>query len=191
MARVTQLGKSWGGTGAFKVKTKRLMGRWSLGVVLLSVALTGSALATGSSNTIGRSVSTDTVGVKSYRVATNGQHRVQLILRPSAYTSGDRKLVELQVVNSRILFDPDSDYTQQGGNPIDENHHLLAAQRLYRYLTARNVYTIRAQKNQTGPAAGNSSRPRMIIFKPGGEPSDRPTPAIPRLTEKTKQVARN
>ncbi len=51
------------------------------------------------------------------------------------------RLVEFNVVSTTVLFDPEADYYRQGGGILDEDHHLLVAQRLYYKLRKRGAYT--------------------------------------------------
>ncbi|MCE9591114.1 MAG: hypothetical protein K8S99_11380 [Planctomycetes bacterium] len=99
-------------------------------------------------------------------------------------------LIEVRMVNTTVLLDPDADYYHQGVNPVDQNFSLLKAQRLARSLRgyARGVTVIYG-----GPVREtidvNSIKPRMIMMKPtpgNGPQQPGDMPIVPQPPEKSK-----
>ncbi len=91
-----------------------------------------------------------------------------IVSRPAGMHTNHDQRVPVLVVNTPIYIDPNADYKRQGEYPIDDNHHLLVAQRLYRSLNAKPARTIR----KSGVSVTDTSRtrqairPHMILMKP-------------------------
>lgn len=114
------------------------------------------------------------------RVALPGRRSLGLFVpgktaRPSA---ADRPF-ELQVGSTTVLIDPKADYRRQGVGVLDENNHLLVAQRLYRKLTAGRAYTVRGGAPEKASMAGTPIVPRLIIMKEDPSTPQRRVPVVP------------
>ena len=71
----------------------------------------------------------------------------------------------LQVVNTPIDLDAHANYLRQGQYRIDDNHHLLRAQRLYRSYLARPARVIRNNTAAGDETSEVSIQPQLIIDK--------------------------
>ena len=140
-------------------------------------------------------------GVETHRVDVGQEKRVYVVTRPIVDPSVtvDRGLseqpvrpwlIEVKLVNTKVYLDPEADYIRQGDGQIDENHSLVAAQRLGRSLRAQSVQTI------YGRAARRPAvviRPAMMLLRPPGlaprgVPQDEK--GMPIIPEPNKKPAR-
>ena len=96
-----------------------------------------------------------------------------------------RRLAEVRVNHARVWIDPDANYFRQYDNPIDDDHHLLAAQRLHHKLTARGAYVVRSPRRESSEQAKARGPIRLFIRK-----KQRAIPVVPHAPKKsTQQVA--
>lgn len=132
---------------------------------------------------------------KAYQLYNQGRRSVWIsgrtpkparivVNRPMAQTTAKKqRLFEVLIAgggtrSSTIYLDPKGNYRRQGEYPIDENNHLLAAQRHIRSMIAKPARIVR------NPNAGKATHravihPQMILLKPGM--LLRPNPNQPRL----------
>ncbi len=93
-------------------------------------------------------------------------------------------LIELKVAQTTTYIDPAKDYQFQNGNPIDQNHSILRAQRLHAALNAPGVVIVRnprAAEVEDQMIRADEIQPRAILQlppRPGQQPQkqDQPTP---------------
>ncbi|MFP4145365.1 MAG: hypothetical protein ACLFV3_09490 [Phycisphaeraceae bacterium] len=89
-------------------------------------------------------------------------------------------LVELQVVNTPILIDPDRDFVNKYKGGLDEGHSLVEAQRIWRARQARPARIIRNPAFEADSELTPRPRPSMIIDRPDlSEPQPEPMPVVP------------
>ena len=101
-------------------------------------------------------------------------------VRPDA--TRDR-LVELNMVSTTVLFDPEADYYRQGGGILDEDHHLLVAQRLHYKLCKRGAYTVRGRDRQELTAA------RRVAIRAIMVPVPEPKGRVPTVPAPPKEIS--
>ena len=135
--------------------------------------------------------------VRAHRVYSPVKRRVwvssRLAARPASIVSKPMNLdthhddlIEVRVVNTSIYIDPNADQMHQGENRIDENHHIPAAQRLYRSLNAKPARII-TRNDHRRQAPQPRTRPSMILMRPSSMPEmhmDTPRLRVPRKLKK-------
>ncbi len=107
------------------------------------------------------------------------------------------KRFKVHLADRHIYLDPQENYRHQGEYRIDENNHILVAQRLYNSLMANPVRVI--QKNHHAHTLSHRPmiQPHMILMKPPDHWKNRlmdqplkaaPTiPSVPRPPQKDKK----
>jgi hypothetical protein len=134
---------------------------WLVAVGISLVGLTGEVRAESSKT-------------HTYRVDGNHKNSVYIVTRqvvaPSAVVSRELReqpvytdLIELKVVNTTIMIDPDEDYIHQSTNAIDDKQFIPTAQRLYRSLTAKKAHVIWGKESTKRDAHALDIQPIMII----------------------------
>jgi len=135
-----------------------------------------------------------------YVDAPAAQHAVSVASRDTVYYAGTPKRFRVLVVNTPIVVEADTDYLHQGEFRIDQDHHIPAAQRLYRSLTAKPARIVRNNRSRTDRPTTASIQPRMIFLKSGPgphNPNARPNkkgpiptvPAPPRQNKRERLMA--
>lgn len=119
---------------------------------------------------------------RAYQLYNQGRRSVWIARRPAkparivvndptAHTAvQEQRLFEVLIAgsgtrSSTIYLDPKGNYRRQGEYPIDEDNHLLAAQRIIQGMVAKPARIVR------NPNAGKATRhavihPQMILLKP-------------------------
>ena len=167
--------------------------------VISSMTVSLSAAATQDSKRIihGRAHRIHTPVKRRIWIATPTTAHPSRIVTRSSYThtpAAEPSHFEVQLVNTTITLDPTANYMRQGEYPIDENHSLPTAQRLYRSLTAKPARVIR--KRGHAPRTAVNTMPQIIIMKQPVVPTEglrrnwkqKQIPSVPRPPKKHRRM---